>query len=257
MSGLDHSFLRLPLAHRGLHNHAAGCIENSPSAFAAAISAGYGIELDVQMSADGQAMVFHDDHLDRLTDQSGAVRARRADALGRIRLLGSSDTIPTLAEVLDQVRGRAPLLIEIKDQDGALGPRTGPLEHAVAEALAGYAGPLAVMSFNPHSVAHMADYAPHVVRGLTTCAFTALEWRNVPRERRRHLANFADFESSGSAFVSHERNDLDNPHLSELRKTGVPILTWTIRSPKQERAARQVADNITFEGYAPAVDPTH
>ena len=123
----------------------------------AAIAAGYGIELDVQRSADGEAMVFHDDAMPRLTGEPGLVRDYTAAALGRIALRDGGETVPTLAEFLALVAGRAPLLIEIKDQDGALGPDVGPLEARVAALLAGYAGPAALMSFNPHSVAALAD----------------------------------------------------------------------------------------------------
>ena len=152
---LPQSMIEIPLAHRGLHDAAKGRIENAMASFQAAINGGYGIELDVQLSADGQAVSFHDDTLDRLTGETGLVRDRTAHALGEISLNGSRDTIPTFREVLDLVAGKVPLLIEIKDQDGAFGEDVGPLERAVARDLEGYIGDCAVMSFNPHSVAAM------------------------------------------------------------------------------------------------------
>ena len=133
---LPAAFLAAPIAHRGLHDRAAGVVENSRAAFAAAIAAGYGIEMDIQRSADGEAMVFHDDEMPRLTGLPGLVHDYTVAQLSATPLLDGGETVPTLAEVLALVAGRAPLLIEIKDQDGALGPGVGPLEARVAELLA-------------------------------------------------------------------------------------------------------------------------
>lgn len=256
---LPPAFLRQPLAHRGLHERAAGVIENSRAAFRAAIARGYGIELDVQRSADGEAMVFHDHEMPRLTDRPGLVHDYDASVLAAMPLTDAADgeTIPTLAEVLDLVAGRVPLLIEIKDQDGALGPDVGGLEARVAALLAGYAGqhagPVAVMSFNPHSVAAMGRALPGCPRGLTSCDYDDPDL-SVPDYRRAELVgNLADFAASGAAFVSHDRTDLANPLVGRLKAQGVPILTWTVRSAAQEAEARRVADNITFEGYLAAL----
>ena len=168
MNRLPASFLTRPIAHRGFHDVAAGVPENSIAAFEAAIEAGYGIELDVQRSLDDAAMVFHDYNLDRLTAEAGPIADRTTEALRAIPLIGGTGTVPTLIQVLDYVAGRVPLLIEIKDQDGGLGPDIGPLEYAVAEALRNYTGDAAVMSFNPHSIAKMADFLPDMPRGLVT-----------------------------------------------------------------------------------------
>lgn len=249
---LPAAFLGAPIAHRGLHDRARGVVENSRAAAEAAIAAGYGIELDVQMTADGEAVVFHDDAMLRLTGAPGLVRDYAAAALGRIALEGGGETVPTLAEFLALVDGRAPLLIEVKDQDGALGPDVGPLEARVAALLAGYGGAAALMSFNPHSVACFATRAPDRPRGLTTCAFDTADW-SLPDYRRAELAALADAERTGAAFVSHDRKDLANPALARLRAEGLPILTWTVRSPAEEAEARRVADNVTFEGYRPAL----
>ncbi|MEL7117196.1 MAG: glycerophosphodiester phosphodiesterase family protein, partial [Pseudomonadota bacterium] len=166
---LPQVFLDRPLAHRGLHGQ--GRPENTRAACVAAIEAGYGIELDLQLSRDGVAMVFHDETLDRLTDTTGPVADRTAAALGQIRIAGTDQTIPTLADVLDLVGGAAPLLIELKDQDGALGDVGGTLEAATARTLESYNGDVALMSFNPNSVVRLAVLAPHIPRGLTTCDF--------------------------------------------------------------------------------------
>ena len=176
---LPQSFLQAPIAHRGLHNLSNGIPENSLASFEAAIARGYGIELDLQLSQDGIAMVFHDYSLERLTSEKGAVAQRTAAALGDIPLTGGVEGIPTLSETLALVAGRVPLLIELKDQDGALGPNVGPLEDATIKALAGYNGDVALMSFNPHSVAALADLAPHHAIGLLL-GRRRLELRLVP-----------------------------------------------------------------------------
>lgn len=249
---LDPAFLRLPLAHRGLHDRAAGIVENSRAAVAAAVAAGYGVEIDVQHSADGEAMVFHDEALPRLTGASGLVADHTAETLGRMRLLGADEGVPTLPEILALVAGRAPLLIEVKDQTGVLGPEVGALERRVAALVSAYPGPAAVMSFNPHSVAALAAAAPAVARGLTSCAFEGADWA-LPDYRRAELANLGDAERTGAAFISHDKDDLFNPAVARLKAEGLPVLTWTIRSPAEEVEARRVADNITFERYRAAL----
>ena len=249
---LDPSFVKMPLAHRALHDVAAGRPENSRAAVQAAIDAGYGIEIDVQRSTADRAMVFHDYDLKRLTGQSGPIQQRKSEELALVELTGGSEGVPTLREVLALVDGRVPLLVEIKDQDGALGPNVGPLERSVAEDVSGYVGPLAVMSFNPESVRAFAAHAPDVTRGLTTGAFRFVNWGLVPKARRAALREIPDFDDLGCAFISHDTRDLGRARVAELKTQGVPILCWTTRSETEERAARVVADNVTFEGYAAA-----
>ncbi len=246
---MDPGFTALPLAHRGLHDRGRGVIENSRGAVGAAIDAGYGIEIDVQLSADGEAMVFHDEALRRLTGADGLVRDRDAAALCRLELKGGGETIPTLTEVLALVAGRVPILIEVKDQDGALGPDVGPLERRVGALVSAYAGPVAVMSFNPHAVAALAVAAPGVARGLTTDAFTAAGWPAVPPVRRARCAAMEDFARVGASFISHDFKALDSAPVAALKAKGVPVLCWTIRSERDEARARRIADGITFEGY--------
>ncbi|MDE3027284.1 MAG: phosphodiesterase [Paracoccaceae bacterium] len=253
MPRLPDTFLTAPIAHRGYHDRSAGCRENSLSAFKAAITAGYGIELDVQPSSDGVPMVFHDDTLDRLTNQTGPIRDKTAAELGTLCLKDSNDTIPTLSAVLDLVAGQVPLLIEIKDQDGANGPNVGPLEEAVAKTLDGYSGPVALMSFNPHSMAVIARVAPHLPRGLTTCSYPANDWPAIPPAERARLATIPDYDQVGATFVSHEAADLARPRVAELKAAGAAILCWTIRSVEAETKARQIAQNITFENYPAAI----
>lgn len=250
---LPKALLNRPIAHRGLHDRASGVIENSRGACLAAIEAGYGIEIDLQLSRDRVAMVFHDEHLNRLTPSKGPTASRLCSELAEIPLKGAdpAETIPTLAEVLELVNGQVPLLIEIKDQDGALGPNIGPLEDAALAALEGYEGDVALMSFNPHSVAYLADAAPNLPRGIVTDSFDPVFWPDLPPETGRQLAGIPDLERTGAHFVSHAARDLRNPALARVKERGLPILTWTIRSPIAEEAARRIVDNVTFEGYRP------
>ncbi len=251
---LSPAFLHAPLAHRGYHALQDGRPENSRAAFAAAVAAGYGIEMDVQVSRDGQAMVFHDEALMRLTGVGGMVADRDAADLGRIGLFGGDEGIPTLAEVLVLVAGRVPLLIEVKDRHETLVATDGVLEAALVAALAGYEGPVAVMSFNPASVAEVARIAPHLPRGITSDPFNAADWTPLPEATCKRLRGIPDYDAVGASFISHKADDLGSARVAELRAQGAAVLCWTIRSAGAEAAARRQAQNVTFEGY-PAVIP--
>ncbi len=246
---LPDAFLKAPIAHRAFHDREKGRPENSRAAILAAISAGYAIEIDIQPSSDGVPMVFHDYDLRRLTGQSGRIRGLTAAELSALPLIDGSEGIPSLAEVLEIVSGRVPLLIEIKDQDGGMGRSVGPLEQAVADVLKDYGGPVALMSFNPHSVAALADAAPDLSRGLTTSAYRDEDWPLLSAATRTHLRGIPDVDRTGSSFISHEASDLDRDRVTELKKMGIAVLCWTIRSAEAEAKARKIAQNVTFEGY--------
>ncbi|UWQ18508.1 glycerophosphodiester phosphodiesterase family protein [Jannaschia sp. M317] len=251
MTRLPDSFLAGPIAHRGLHDRADGRPENSLAAFRAAIALGVGIELDVQPSAEGTAMVFHDDTLDRLTAATGPIAARPKAELSALPLTGGREGIPTLDKVLTLVAGQVPLLIEIKDQDGDMGPDVGRLERDVARALDGYAGDVALMSFNPHSVAALARLCPSRARGLVTSAYEARHWPDLSETTRTHLREIPDLDRVAAGFISHEVAALTMPRVAEIKRAGLPVLCWTVRSRAQEAQARQIADTVTFEGYLP------
>jgi len=252
---LDPAFLNIPIAHRGLHDAALGVVENSLSAFEAAIEHGYGIELDVQLSADGEAMTFHDDTLDRLTNQRGPVKARSSRDLGSIPLNAGQDKIPNMAQTLGLIAGQVPLLVEIKDQDGALGTDVGPLEKRLAELLGSYDGPLGVMSFNPHSIAAFRKFAPHIPTGRVTCAFDT--WPGVSTTDLAKLHEISAADAGGISFVSHNHKDLASDQITAAKSEGLDILCWTIKNLDQENQARVVAQNITFESYQAAHPAAH
>ncbi|MGH1463841.1 MAG: glycerophosphodiester phosphodiesterase family protein [Cognatishimia sp.] len=244
-------FLTAPLAHRALHDVTDGRPENSRAAIRAAIQAGYGIEIDLQLSEDAHPMVFHDYELSRLARADGPIRQRSASDLATIPLIGGDEGIPTLQEVLDLIDGQVPLLIELKDQDGQLGANIGALETATAALLNRYKGPVAVMSFNPHSVAKMATLCPGVPRGLVTGAYDPDVWAPVTPETCDRLRDIPDYDRVHASFISHQAQDLNRPRVAELKAQGADILCWTVTSPDQEAQARKVAQNITFEQYLP------
>ncbi|WP_299661998.1 glycerophosphodiester phosphodiesterase family protein [uncultured Ruegeria sp.] len=249
---LPSEFLHRPIAHRALHDVADQRPENSRAAIRAAIEAGYGIEIDLQRTRDNRAMVFHDYDMTRLTGQPGPIQQiTAAQAQARPLLHSDGEGIPSFDDVLELVAGKVPLLIELKDQDGAMGPNIGALEADVVRALQGYDGLVALMSFNPHSVAELARLAPHLPRGMVTCSYDP-KVELLPQMVCDHLRDIPDFERVGASFISHEAHDLTRPRVAELKSQGAPILCWTIRSAAQEAEARKVADNVTFEGYLAA-----
>jgi glycerophosphoryl diester phosphodiesterase len=168
-----------------------------------------------------------------------------------LTLTGSDDGVSSLPEVLEIVAGRVPLLIEVKDQDGQLGPAVGALEIAIGKALKGYQGPVALMSFNPNTTRVLAEHCPGIPRGLVTDPFKKDDWPLIPPARRARLALIPDFGPSGASFVSHNLRYLDAAPLRALKARGVPILCWTVRSEEDAKDAYRIADQITFEGFQP------
>lgn len=223
-----------PYAHRGLHGN--GRIENSRAAFEAAIARWHGIELDVQASRDGDAFVFHDYELGRLTGTAGQLRLLSSEALRRIRLNGSAEIIPALPEILELVAGRVPLLIEVKSPDRDV----ASLCASVARALEGYAGAVGVMSFNAEVGRWFARHAPEVLRGLVVSE----QGKKGPRgriERRWSLWR------ARPDFLAYDIRDLPSPFAAAARRRGVPVLTWTVRSPRDEATAEAHANQIIYE----------
>ncbi|PTM43281.1 glycerophosphodiester phosphodiesterase family protein [Bosea sp. 124] len=248
-SGLGWLIAR-PIAHRGLHDAAAGVIENSIPAAEAAIAGGFGIECDVQLSADGEAMVFHDFGLDRLTGHSGAAAAQKAEALAAITLKGSEAKIPTLSGFLDLIAGRVPLVIEIKSRfDGDLA-----LTRRAAEIVSGRAGqPIVFKSFDPEIVTALRDIAPAVPRGIVAMNdYTYDDYAHLDAGKRRAMANLLHFDESRPDFLSWKVSDLESaaPYLCR-NALGMPLMSWTVRTPADRAMAARHADQMVFEGFKP------
>jgi glycerophosphoryl diester phosphodiesterase len=242
-----------PIAHRGLHNSAKGVIENTLRAAEAAIAGGFAIECDVQLSADGEAVVFHDETLDRLTDASGPISARSAAEIATLRIRGAGEPPPTFAAFLDTVAGRTPIVCELKsrfDGDWRIGDRI--------VALAGhYDGPLAFKSFDQDLIAYLRLRRPHVrppggpcpIGILAQASYDHPNWAHLSPEQRRDWTDFDHYDLVRPDFLSWNVDDL--PHkipflVKEL--TGAPILTWTVRTAEQREAAHKWADQIIFDG---------
>lgn len=223
-----------PYAHRGLHRGAI--IENSRAAFGAAIDAGFGIECDVRVSADGVAFVFHDATLDRLTGLAGQFETLSAETLEAIRLTGTDETIPRLDAMLSQVSATVPLLIELKAPDCSL----VRLCAAVSRSLATYRGPAAVMSFNPQVGAWFARNAADVVRGLVV---TEHNRRGCKGAISRRIALWR----SRPDFLAYDVRDLPSCFASRHRSQRLPVLTWTVRDSSTLAAATAHADQIIHE----------
>jgi glycerophosphoryl diester phosphodiesterase len=226
-----------PIAHRGYHDASRGRPENSLAAFEAAVAAHYAIECDLHASSDGVPFVFHDLYLERLTGDPRCIRALSASEIRGLRLADTAERIPTLDELLALVEGRVPLIIELKHVPG----RDAGLAWTVAERLKHYAGPAALMSFARVQVAEARAANPHLPRGLTARG-------NVKRALRLHrAARHLEVD-----FVSYRASDLPTPMpILSRRLLGIPLISWTVRSPAEARKARIWADQITFEGFAP------
>jgi glycerophosphoryl diester phosphodiesterase len=246
MAGLDWLTAR-PLAHRGLHDAAA--VENTASAFSAAIAGDYGIETDLQISADGEAMVHHDDALGRLTEGNGRLAGMNAADLKKVRFRKSADRILTLGELCDLVGSRANLVLELKshfDGDRRLAQRAGAV-------LANYSGPAAVMSFDPAMIEAMRSIVPALPRGIVAERhYAEREWDSFPRSEKRRMAFLLHANRTRPHFIAYAIKDLPAAAPLIARAIfGLPLLTWTVRSDGDRRRAARWADQIIFEGWRP------
>ncbi len=234
-----------PIAHRGLHDKASGILENTESSFGAAIQDNYAIECDLQITRDGEAVVFHDDTLHRLTEAEGLVRERNVKELKSLAYRFGKDRMQTLAEMLEQVDGKVPLIIELKshwDGDEALALRA-------LKILENYAGPYAIMSFDPDAIAAVATYSPNTVRGIVADRAVDSYYNELSLARRLEMRSFSHLSRTRPHFVSFYFRQLPFAPVQRIRAAGHPVISWTIRSEEQERVARRYSDQITFEGY--------
>jgi glycerophosphoryl diester phosphodiesterase len=232
-----------PIAHRGLWSP-AGPPENSLGAFQAACAAGYGIELDVQLSADGEAMVFHDGKLARMTGAPGRVRDLNAADLADLRLAGTDEAIPTLTEALAVIGHRAMVHIELKTPYGEV----GPLERRVHEVIGDHNGPLCVIGFNPYSHAWFAERYPGVLRGLDSYSYAQAD--HLAEDQRRAFAALEHVAIARPHFLALGLDMLPSDKAAELRAQGMPVVAWTVREPSQWDAVKDGCDNLIFEGFA-------
>ena len=238
-----------PIAHRGLHDAALGVIENTAGAVRAAIAGGYGIEVDLQISGDGEAMVHHDDVLGRLTEGEGRLDSLSAAVLKRVAFHGSDERMMTLGELCDLVAGRVTMLIELKSRfDG-----DRRLPRRVADVLAGYHGPAAPMSFDPGQIAALRHQAPVLTRGIVAAKYRPHPyWDLMPAWMRHGMGYLITALAAQPQFVAYAVADL--PALAPLvarHVFGLPLLTWVVRSDAERRCAARWANQMIFEGFRP------
>lgn len=234
-----------PVAHRGLHDKANGLIENSGSAARAAIAKNCAIECDIQLSQDGEAMVFHDFTLDRLTEGTGRVDGLNVSALGALTLTGSQDPIPTLADFLTLIGGRVPLVCEIKSRfDGDL-----RLTKRAVAVVSGYDGPLVFKSFDPFLVAALREIAPHIPRGIVSqSSYQEAGWEMLSPAQIFAMENLNHWDETQPDFISWKVRDLRHGAPYIARKLGgVPLMTWTVRTQEEIEEAGRFADQLVFE----------
>lgn len=238
---------RVPIAHRGLHDAAAGVVENTRSAFAGAISSGYSIECDVRLAVDGEVVVFHDAVLDRLTTSAGSVAARTVAELKQARFRESADRMATLAELLEQVDGTVALVIELKSNwDGS-----AELARRAVRQLAHYKGAFALMSFDPNLIEALAHLAPDFVRGVVSDRWAHRSGAYLPLARRLELRHLGHVEYTRPHFLAFDAAGLPWPPVREFRRRAGPVICWTVRSAGEASLARRYCDQITFEGFRP------
>jgi len=233
----------VPFAHRGLHGPDSGP-ENSLAAFDAAISAGYGIECDVRLLADGEVVIFHDADLARVAGRAGRIRDLRTADLRKLRLSDTGERPPLLRELLALCAGRAPLIVEMKNEG-----RPGRLEQVVAEMLAGYDGPVLAASFNPFSLARLAALRPGLPRCLISCDFdTATDMGLV---KRFVYANLLHAAVARPHCLAYGWWGMPRLMPATFRRLGLPVLLWTVRAREDMVKALRHGDNIVFEGFLP------
>jgi glycerophosphoryl diester phosphodiesterase len=248
MPGLDWLTAQ-PIAHRGLHDAAAGVIENTASAFRAAIEGGFAIETDLQISGDGEAMVHHDFALGRLTLGTRQLAAMTAAGLKEVPFKDTPDRMLTLGELCDLVAGRTPLVLELKSRfngDNRLAARA-------TEALRSYAGPVALMSFDPEPIAALRELAPGLPRGIVAeHHYKDSEWYELSVNQKRSLAFLLHGLRTRPHFVAYHVKDLPSPAPLIARYLfGLPLLAWTVRNAENRKRAERWADQMIFEGFRP------
>jgi glycerophosphoryl diester phosphodiesterase len=238
-----------PVAHRGLHDISRGIIENMPAAVSAAVAHDFSIEVDIQLSADGEAMVHHDDALGRLTDGTGALSQHTAAQLRQVVFNDTPEKMMSLGDLCALVAGRVPLVIEVKshfDGDRKLVAR-------MAQVLASYQGPAVGMSFDPDQVLALRDAMPNLPRGIIAQRnYDDDYWDKLTQAQRDEMLYLRHGFRTRPHFVAYWVDQLPAPAPWIARNIfGCPLLTWTVRTPAQRETAARYADQMIFEGFVP------
>jgi glycerophosphoryl diester phosphodiesterase len=237
------------VAHRGLHDRARGIVENMPAAAQAAVDGNFAIECDIQLTADGEAMVHHDDALGRLTEGSGPLLGKTAAELKAVSFKDTPERMMSLGDLCALVGGRVPLVIEMKSHfDG-----DRRLVRRMAEVLASYSGPAAGMSFDPDQVLALRELMPKLPRGITAeRTYEEADWPDASPAQRRGMLHLGHAFRTRPHFVAYWVDDLPAPAPWIARHIfGLPLLTWTVRTKEQRERATRYADQMIFEGFRP------
>lgn len=248
---LDRAAFLRPIAHRGLHDTKKGIIENTGPAFEAALAKGYGIECDLRPAAGGLPVVFHDETLNRLVDGKGPVAHLEAPALQRLRYKNSDTHMLTLAEFLDLVDGRVPLLVEVKSE---WHPPDKAFLSKIAKLVNGYRGPIALMSFDPDVMTVLRHLTPNLPLGIVSGSYAGHGWwnRKVSKARAQALRDLLLSGPVAPDFYAYQVSALPTAVTSYVREVqGLPLFTWTVRSAKDRAKAAKWADAPIFEGFEP------
>jgi glycerophosphoryl diester phosphodiesterase len=236
-----------PIAHRGLHDSAAGIVENTPSAVEAAAAAGYGIEVDLQVTADGDVVVHHDEVLGRLTEGRGRLDALTVAELKRVAFHGTADRVLTIGELCDLVGGRVALVLELKSHND----RDPRAVSRIIQVLGAYAGQAAVMSFDPWQIATLRTRAPDLPRGMVAQKRPRRSAHDADEQNRR-LAYVRHAVAAAPQFLAYAVDDLPAAIPLLLRQVlRMPVLAWTVRDERQRQLAKRWADQMIFEGFKP------
>ena len=232
-----------PIAHRGLHTK--DIPENSLSAFENALKNNYAIELDVQFTKDKEVVVFHDENLKRMTNDTRNIEDVNYDELKNLRLGNTNEIIPTLEEVLELVDSKVVILIEIKDCKDYI-----ELSEKTYEILKGYEGNYAIQSFNPFILEWYKNNASEVVRGQLSGTFTEGSESLNSFEKFALKNMLLNFKSKPN-YIGYDLEGIPKSKLESLRKKGVPIIVWTVKNKEDMEKAYKYSDNITFENFLP------
>jgi glycerophosphoryl diester phosphodiesterase len=248
---IDPMFPR-PIAHRGLHDRANGVIENTASAFEAAIAGNFAIECDVQLTSDGVPVIFHDDDMARLLGRAGLVADATAGDITALTLLGSAagDRPQRFTEFLAQIGGRTLLQIELKHQRDNAG--TQLLARSVAEGLKTYEGSVTIESFDPNLLTSIRQFGFTGPRGIITHAYVDNgEDTQLSDEQRFTLRHLLHWHETQFDFISCAKDALELPAITFWRALGKPVTAWTIRSQEEADAATPFVDQLVFERFDP------
>jgi glycerophosphoryl diester phosphodiesterase len=242
-------FFSRPIAHRGLHDALNGIIENSISAAKAAIAHNYSIECDVQLTKDGEAVVFHDFTLERLTNAKGAVIDHSAQDLCVLSLEQSADKISTLEQFIKIIAGKTPLIIEIKS------PFNGDLRltHRVAQIVKNHPTHIAVKSFDPACIAELRRITPTIPRGIIGMShYEHNEFAHISEDHKNDLINLHHLRDTMPDFISWHVHHLENlAAILKKNELTLPIMAWTVRTNTDRLIAQKHADQIIFESFMP------